>query len=352
VCVEHDPEVFALVRRHAVELDRWFTQRLGYRLHVGGDTARLYKSGYVPDDRPLRTATGRSFHRGDYVMLALVLASVIAGPVVISLRDLVRRVRAAAADAGVALPGESAERRALVTAVQWMVSAGVAAEVFDRVDSYVGDEHADALLRVRPDRVNLLLTTHLAPAVDARDLLDRADRRENRRAWMRARLVEDPVVYREDLTDEEWAELRRRLGEEERFLDEMFGLELEARAEGIAALDPLGGLSDATFPAGGTVDHAALLVAAELSDRAASGDRNVTRAQVAEVVGGLIEVHGRRWEQKLVASPEALLRRVLALLAHVRLIEVDGDVVEVRPAAARYALAGAPGTGQDQTTLW
>jgi hypothetical protein len=55
--------------------------------------------------------------------------------------------------------------------------------------------------------------------------------------------VEDPVVYREDLTDGEWAELRRRLGEEERFLEEMFGLELEVRAEGVAARarDPQGG---------------------------------------------------------------------------------------------------------------
>ena len=33
-CMEHDPEIFRMVRRHEGELDRWFTQRLGYRLHV------------------------------------------------------------------------------------------------------------------------------------------------------------------------------------------------------------------------------------------------------------------------------------------------------------------------------
>ena len=60
VAKERDPERFRLIRRHESDLDRWFTQRLGYRLHVDGDTARLYKTGYVPDHRPLRTATGPS----------------------------------------------------------------------------------------------------------------------------------------------------------------------------------------------------------------------------------------------------------------------------------------------------
>ena len=70
-CKEHDPEVFALIRRHESELDRWFTQRLGYRLHLGADIARLFKSGLVPERRPLRTATDRAFHHLEYVYLML-----------------------------------------------------------------------------------------------------------------------------------------------------------------------------------------------------------------------------------------------------------------------------------------
>ena len=35
---EADRPLFLLIRRHAEQLDRWFTQRLGYRLIVGTDT--------------------------------------------------------------------------------------------------------------------------------------------------------------------------------------------------------------------------------------------------------------------------------------------------------------------------
>ena len=106
-CAEHDPEMYRLIRRHEAELDRWFTQRLGYRLHVGADTARLYKSGYVPDRRPLRTGgrSGRPLRPLEYTTLALILAATAAGPSVVSLRDLNINVRSAAAEAGVTLEG-------------------------------------------------------------------------------------------------------------------------------------------------------------------------------------------------------------------------------------------------------
>ena len=57
VAAEKDPETFRLVRKHEPQLDRWFTQRFGYRLQVGADTARLFKSSTVATRRPLRTAT-------------------------------------------------------------------------------------------------------------------------------------------------------------------------------------------------------------------------------------------------------------------------------------------------------
>ena len=38
-----DPDTFALVRRHARELQRWFAEQLGYRLVVDTELARLHK---------------------------------------------------------------------------------------------------------------------------------------------------------------------------------------------------------------------------------------------------------------------------------------------------------------------
>lgn len=315
-CKEHDPELFRLIRRHETELDRWFTQRLGYRLHVDADTARLFKDGFVPERRPLVTPTRRAFHPLEYVLLALVLGTTAAGPAVISLRDLVEQVRSAAVEAGVTLDDSATTRRALVSVLQWMIALGLATELHSGVDAYAGDENADAVLKMRPDRIALLPLPALAGAANAEELLEATERRTATRQWMRRRLVEEPVLYRTDLTDAEWSELRRRLGEEERLLDEMFGLVIEARAEGVAGIDPSGKLAERRFPAGGTIGHAALLLieALESDTEAACGWDVIVRR-----VGELAAVHRSRWSKDLVEAPERLARQVVELLVDLRL---------------------------------
>lgn len=342
-CAEHDPDVFRLIRRHEVELDRWFTQRLGYRLHVTSDTARLYKSGYVPARRPLRTAAGRPLHTLEYVMLILALASTVAGPAVISLRDLIDLIRSGAAEVELVLSGDASERRALVTALRWMIDQGLATELHAHVDAYATDSDADAVLRMRPDRITLLPLAVLAAGDE--DLLARADRRDNTRQWIRARLAEDPVVYRDDLEEGEWTEMRRRLGEDSRFLEEMFGLVLESRAEGVAAIDPSGDLADQPFPAGGTEGHASLLLLPLLQER---GGQWWEQAEVEQLVARLATQHARYWAKDLVAAPDRLARRVIDLLERVRLVEARFEPAGVRllPAAARFL----PAVRQD--TLW
>ncbi|MCY4664879.1 MAG: DUF2398 family protein, partial [Acidimicrobiaceae bacterium] len=136
VLSDNDPDTFLLVRRYEHELDRWFTQRFGYRLEVTADTARLFKSTVVVQRRALRTAAdpGRPFSVREYTMLALALAAVAAGPSVISLRDLLHEIRSAATEAGVAITETAADRRALVAALKWMIGHGAASEAHDRVD--------------------------------------------------------------------------------------------------------------------------------------------------------------------------------------------------------------------------
>jgi uncharacterized protein (TIGR02678 family) len=353
-CAEHDPDVFRLIRRHEAELDRWFTQRLGYRLHVDADTARLFKSGVVVDHRPLRTGSGRGLHQLEYVLLALVLASTAAGPAIISLRDLVDDVRSAAAEAGIALTGDAGERRALVAVLRWMIDRGLASELHAHVDAYANDDTADAVLKVRPDRIALLPLPALVGADDAAQLTERAERRANTRQWVRARLVEEPVVYRDDLTDDEWGEVRRRLGDEERMLDEMFGLVIEARAEGIAAIDPAGSLADRRFPTGGTTGHAALLLLDALRDAGP-----VPFARVEQVMAELSAKHARRWANDYVEAPDRLARHVVELLVELRLARVAAALdaggepwVELLPAAARFQLEEPSPELDVQDALW
>lgn len=330
VCAERHQDVFRLIRRHHQTLDQWFTQRLGYRLHLDADTARLFKSGIVPDDRPLRTHTGRALHRRELQLLSLVLACTVAGPLVISLRDLIADLRSAATEAGAPLVGDASERRSIVTVLRWMVEMGLASELHEQVDRFLDNADADAVLRIRPDRVALVPISALLGESSASDLLERADRRDLFRQWVRCHLAEDPVIYRTDLTDTEWTEFRRRLGAESRMLDEMFGLSLEARGEGAAAIDPTGALSDIRFPSTGTVGHCALLIAG--SDR-----QSWTWQDLEEFVTGLAAEHTAHWSKDLVAAPERLTREAVALLSAHRLVRVEDDIVELLPAARRFA---------------
>jgi uncharacterized protein (TIGR02678 family) len=342
---EDDPEVFGLVRRHEQTLDRWFTQRFGYRLQVTADTARLYKSTAVTDRRPLRAATAgqRPFTMREYTMLALALAAVAAGPSVISLRDLLAEVRSAATDAGVTVTDEPADRRALVTALRWMVGHGLLTEMHDRLDRYAGDAEADAVLRIRPDRVALLPLPSLGRAETPEELADRPERATATRQWMRARLLEEPVLYRSDLSDAEWGELRRRLGEESDIFEEMFGAHIEARAEGVAVIDPGDGMTDSRFPTGGTVGHAALL----LLDRLVEADHvSMTWDAFVDEVRALTAARRPYWSQ-LADDPERLAGEILDLLEGHRLAEVDAGGVRLLAAAWRYRADIDVETGED-----
>ena len=335
VLEERDPDTFRLIRRHEHALDRRFTQRFGYRLQVTTDTARLFKSTVVPRRRPLRTAAdqGRPLSAREYTMLALALAAVVAGPNVISLRDLLQKIRSAASDASVTVTDEFADRRALIEALKWMIRHGLASETHDRVDRYIGDSDADAVLRIRPDRVAMLPLSTMARSDTVDSLLARSEQRQlSSRAWMRSTLLEEPVLYRDDLADDEWAELRRRLGEEARIFDEMFGLRLEARAEGVAAIDPEDGMTDSRFPRSGTVGHAALLVVGQL----VKAERPVVEhSEFVAVLEALAAEHRRYWSN-LADRPDHLAAAVLELLQDHRLVEVSDRTVQLLPAAWRY----------------
>ncbi len=336
VLAEQDPDAFGLIRRYEHELDRWFTQRFGYRLEVSADTARLFKSTVVVDRRALRTAAhpGRPFSVREYTMLALTLAAVVAGPNVISLRDLVHEIRSAATDADVTVTEAASDRRALVNALKWMIRHGVASEAHDRIERYSTDDQADAVLRIRPDRVSLLPLPALARSETVEDLLDRSEQRQSSlRAWMRSVLLEEPVLYRSDLSDDEWAELRRRLGEESSIFEEMFGLRLEARAEGVATIDPQDAMTDSRFPRNGTVAHSALLLLNRLTE---AGSDCVALVDIVEVVASLAEQHRRFWSQ-LADDPDRLTNAALELLADHRLTDTQGETVRILPAAWRYA---------------
>ena len=276
-------EGFVLVRRHRDALARDLRQVLGYRLVVEPGFARLYKAGLGPTGRARCCARpGRRSHRAPTPTSSLCCAVLLTSRQQVLLSSLVEQVRHAGIEAGLEWGDDTmADRRAFVAALRQLVDWGVLVED----DGTVGaptptTPTAEALLFVRRDLVRHLLAVPLREVESPDDLVQpgrraehrrrrpppcapspgRGARRARRRSRRRVVGLAAPVATPRGAR-----------------LEEAFGLQLEIRAEGVAAIDPRDELTDMVFPRGGTLGHAALLTAAELARRLRPADASRRR---------------------------------------------------------------------------
>jgi uncharacterized protein (TIGR02678 family) len=344
VTPESHPEEFRLIRRHADELARTFGQFLGYRLVVEPGFARLLKAGLGRGGgRWLERASGAPFTPRTYAYLALALSVLVTAPEQLLLSEIVSRTRAAAAEAGIDLgePNRITERRALVAALKQLLAWHVLAEDDGSVESYSGDGDAEALLTVDRELARRMVSGPIGRASGPEELIKLAARsdHEGPRHTVRRRLVETPVVYVDELTDGERDWLRRNQRREQRIFEDLFGLDAEIRAEGVALLDPEGELSDIDFPGTGTVPWAALLLLERLVETLVPDGRTavIPDGMIDTVLGELVERHRRAWAAEYTDSPELLGHSVIELLTRMRLIEGTEDGGRrLLAAAARY----------------
>ena len=169
------PDEFPLIRRHADELARQFSQVLGYRLTVEPGFARLHKAGLGRDaGRRLERGSGAPFTPRTYAYLALALAALVTAPEQLLLSEVVTRTRAAAAEAGIDLgePNRVTERRALVAALKQLMTWRVLAEDEGSVDSYAGNDEADALLTIDREIARRLVSGPVSQAASPDDLIE------------------------------------------------------------------------------------------------------------------------------------------------------------------------------------
>jgi uncharacterized protein (TIGR02678 family) len=169
------------------------------------------------------------------------------------------------------------------------------------------------------------------------------------RRSLRRRLVENPLVKREELPEEERDVLSRERSELTRLLEEHFGLMLEVRAEGALAYDTEGTLSDVAYPGPGTVRQAALLLTDALTDlgRPAAG-HHVPGAgtdvpglltpwdTVRSELDALALRYAKAWAGAYIADPARLQKEVVALLESMALARSLPEGLVLHPAAARY----------------
>lgn len=335
-------EDLALVRLHAPALRSMFKSTLDYHLVVESTFARLVKGpvsqGAPP--RPARRLDGTAFTPMTYTLLSLLCAALLVPGTgeQILISALIEQVRSDAATIGVRIGDTLPERRALVTAIGQLVTWGVLTETDGTAGGW-GERQDEALLTIHRATLPHVLARPLSGLGHADDLLapDTALADQPRRS-LRRKLVENPLVRREDLTDGERDVLSRERSELTRVLAENFGLALEVRTEGALAYDLAGDLTDVAFPGNGRVKQAALLLLGELIERRVStaGSIAVTWDEVDVVLTELTARHARAWGDALAEQLGSLRADVVAVLCEVALVHITETGLLLHAAAARY----------------
>ncbi|MFR9673313.1 TIGR02678 family protein [Streptomyces sp. TR06-5] len=355
-------DAFRLVRRHASELREWFERNAGWSLRTDADTARLRKTpGVLTDSTHPARETGRAalpFTRRRYVLLCLTLAALERGESQVALGRLAEQVVLAAADpelttAGITFTLERRDERLdLAAVVRLLLRFGVLRRVAGDEDSYVsgsGDVLYDVRRRVLagmpatlrgPSLIEARDTDERLAEMTAQTALDSDELRFRAIRWKLTRLLlDEPVLYYDDLADDELAYLTRQRGFLTARIGELTGLVAEVRAEGIAMVDPLDDLTDVRMPEQGTHGHITLLLAEHL----AQAGRPVEPAELAARVRELAAEHGSFWSKAARepgAEPE-LVEQALTKLTALGLVARTDQGVVPRPALARYAVGEA-----------
>jgi uncharacterized protein (TIGR02678 family) len=353
-----DPETFRIVRQQAGPLRDWFESNTGWRLHVDAEVARLFKRAGAPPEgtHPAREPrTGLAFGRRRYVLVCLALSVLERADQQITLGRLAEGIIVAASDerlvaAGVSfeLSGRS-ERGDLVAVVRILLALGVLARVAGDEDAFMRDA-GDVLYDVERRVMAVLISAARGPSTIAADsfserlaaLVAEAEpaseelrNRAIRHRLMRS-LLDEPVLYYDELTESELTYLTAQRTPLTRRAGELTDLVAEIRAEGIAMVDRRDELTDVRMPEIGTDGHVALLVCEELAAR----DGEVSLTQLHALVRRLAEAHRSYWRRS-TREPGAevgLVEHALERLVALRLVRRDGDRVHPLPALGRFGL--------------
>lgn len=359
-------EAFLLVQKHRDWLRPWFAHHPGWQLMLDSEAARLVKRPARLDDatRPCRDPnSGAALSRRAYVILCLALASLVRADrqtTLVRLRDsIVSLVRAEPRfeEAGVRVELEHQEsRRDMVHAIRLLLEWGVLKRVQGEEERFIKDADVDALYNVHRPVLARLLAANRPPSLVADegfeerlralaedDMTAQSDELANRRMRVRffRQLLDDPVLYYNELTQQEREYLDRQRGSILPEIESATGLVREVRAEGIAMVDPSGSMTDYGIPEEGTDGHLTLLLATFLAGRLRdSAGASVTCDALVAKTRDMIARHSKHWRRDVIepGQDRALTRRVIDRLCALGLVRRDGDLLYPLPAIGRYAL--------------
>ncbi len=268
------------VRRYAEPLDQAFFELAGYRVERGRSAVCLVRATDELKVVPIfSTPSGRPFERVRYALVVLTLAALERSGGQTTLTDLARRIRRSV-DQIPDLPFDTdahASRLALSHAVRELERYGALSLTDGSREAWEqGVEEAEALYDIDREICRALfpLPRGLQGCGGVAGLLvrepaavGRDEARRLRRQRLARLLLERPVMYFDELSDEDLAFLHREAGSLAEQLDELTGATLERRKEGLALVDPGRHFSDIAFPRGGANQQAALLLAERICEQ-------------------------------------------------------------------------------------
>lgn len=365
-------ETYILVRRHATWLTEWLARFPQWSLVINPELARLRKIGSSPEDatRPANDEkTEQPFTRRRYALLCLALAALERADRQITLGRLAESLlglaqsRAALTAAGWDFTlGTNDDRRDLVHVVRLLLRMQVLSRLDGDEEAFVRDGTTNALYSIsRPILVTLMAArspSFISETGWAERLKELAGgpqvetdeaRNEAIRTRLFRRLLDDPVLYYDTLTEDEKFYFDRQRPFIVTKIEDATGFEAEMRLEGIAFADATGEATDLSLPEEGTEGHATLLVATHLAERVRSArapDSSVApsitipRTEIEQLLARWAQEFQKYW-RKATREPGAevaLAGIVLERLQRLGLVRLLGDAVEPRPALGRFAL--------------
>jgi uncharacterized protein (TIGR02678 family) len=381
-------EEYVLVRRHSEWLEQWLARFPAWTIHINGEVARLRKTpaDLIDETRAaVDRSSGTTFTKRRYALLCLSLAALeqldrqtTLGLVAQTIMELVAADRDLQAAGLFFDSGNYDQRRDLVHAVRFLVDMGVLRKLDgDEQQFQSRSDSSDVLYDINRHILSEIL--HLAHSVSALEtaaqrfkgnsLAQRAARLgahpiptsdEEHHLGIRSRLVrallDDPILYYQDLSDEERTYLEKHRGYLLREICEATGLIAEVRREGIALVDDIGDLSDLKLPDQGSDAHLSLLLAQWFAECFRHDAGMLIPVSVVEGrVRALIHIHGSEWQKELgeAGAESRLTEDALLRLRSLRLIQVTNGGVVPLAASCRYAAAESTrvamnGTGNEE----
>ncbi|MFE3453283.1 TIGR02678 family protein [Nonomuraea sp. NPDC059194] len=363
-----DAPDYRLVRKHQGWLADWFAREAGWTLHADTAVARLRKlpARHLDGTRAAQTKGKVAFSRRRYVLTCLALAALERADSQVTLGWLAERMLAFAGDpdlvaAGMVFTLSTREERAdLATVAALLIAVGVLGKVAGDESAYVSGS-GDALYDVNRRVLAVLLTTRRGPSIVqaatlgerlaaiTEELLPDTEDGRNRliRHTLARRLLDDPVLYYQELTEAERGYLERQRGPLLKRLTEATGLVAEVRAEGIALLDPTRETTDLGMPEEGTDGHATLLLAEYLAAQLRMYPGAPVEAdQVRSEMERLAVQHRTRWRKN--ASISELTTGAIHRLESLGLVRLQADTIIPLPALARFGFGEPIITGKKE----